>query len=60
MHDDDDILQAHGSEFDTAMTEGEPVARSNRGFWLVTGSLLLACLLLLLEIFANHSIGDDI
>ena len=33
---------------------------SNRGFWLVAGSLLLACVLLVVEIFANHDIGDSI
>ena len=60
MHDDDEILQAHEAEFDGDVSDGEPIARSNRGFWLVTGSLLLACVLLLLEIFANRSIGDDI
>ena len=60
MHDDDDILQAHEAEFDDAVSDGEAPARSSRGFWLVTGSLLLACVLLLLEIFANRSIGNDI
>jgi hypothetical protein len=58
--DDDDILQAYEYEFDEGVNPEGPVARSNRGFWLVTGSLLLACVLLLLEIFANRSIGDDI
>jgi hypothetical protein len=60
VHDDDDILEAHGSAFYGDVTEGEPITRSNRGFWLVTGALLLASLLTLLAIFANRSIGNDI
>jgi len=58
MHDDDEILEAHEFEFDDPM-RGAP-ARSNRGFWLVTGSLLLACVLMLLAIFVNRPIGNVI
>jgi hypothetical protein len=60
VHDDDDILQAHEAEFDDALNRGEPVARSNRGFWLVTGSISLVCVLMVVAIFANRSLGNDI
>ena len=60
MHDDDEILRAHEAEFDGDVSHWEPIARSSRGFWLVTGSLIMACLLLLVGIFLNRSIGDDI
>lgn len=58
--DDDEILQDYELEFDGDLGGAEPFARKGRGFWLVTVSLLLACVLMLIAIFANRSIGDDI
>lgn len=55
MHDDDEILGAYEREF-----EVEPSPRTNRGFWLVGGTMLLACVFLLVEIFANRGIKDTI
>ena len=57
MRDDDEILGAY--EDDLGAPE-VPRPRRNRGFLLVAGTLALACVLMLAEIFANHSIGDDI
>src|SRR5438309_7945774 len=34
--------------------------RSNRGFWIVLGTIALACVVLLAEIFANRPIGNAI
>jgi hypothetical protein len=55
MHDDDEILDAYEHEFDV-----EPPRRANRGFWLVAGTMLFACVFLLVEIFANRGIKDTI
>lgn len=61
MRDDDEILREYEREFDGAAPADErPSRRTGRGFWMVTVSLLLACVLMLLAIFANRSIGDDI
>ena len=57
MREDDEILDAY--EHELAEPEG-PRPRRNRGFLLVAGTLALACVFLLAEIFANRSIGDDI
>jgi hypothetical protein len=37
-----------------------PARRSNRGFWLVTGSIAFACVFVLIEIFANFGTKDTI
>src|SRR4029077_219290 len=37
-----------------------PPARSNRGFWVVTGALVLGCMFMLVEIFANFGTKDTI
>ena len=37
-----------------------PIRRSNRGFWLVTGSIVFACVFVLIEIFANFGTKDTI
>ncbi len=57
MRDDDEIIQAYESQFDA---DSEPPKRSNRGFWLVVGTLALACVVLVVEIFANRPIANDI
>jgi hypothetical protein len=53
--DDDEIIEAHEAEF-----AAEPPRRSNRGFWLVTLTLLVACLVLVVEIFVNRGVKDTI
>ncbi|HEX6844148.1 MAG TPA: hypothetical protein VF235_03440, partial [Actinomycetota bacterium] len=37
-----------------------PVRRSNRGFWLVAGTMLVASVFLLVEIFVNFDTKDTI
>jgi hypothetical protein len=54
--DDDDIIAAHEAEF---AADG-PVRRSNRGFWLVLGTMLVACMFLVVEIFANRGMKDTV
>ena len=56
MSDDDDILEAYERE----LSDTPPPARANRGFWLVAGTMLLAAVILLVEIFANRGIKDTI
>jgi hypothetical protein len=57
MRDDDEILEDYEREL---TEEPEPAPRRKRGFALVAGTLALACVFLLVEIFANRSIGNDI
>ena len=57
MRDDDEILEDYEREL---AEEPEPAPRRKRGFTLVAGTLALACVFLLVEIFANRSIADDI
>lgn len=52
---DDDIIAAHEADFSQ-----EPPRRSNRGFWLVALTLLVACLVLVVEIFLNRGVKDTI
>jgi hypothetical protein len=54
--DDDDILEA----YERQMSEVPRPQRTNRGFWLVAGTMLLAAVVLLVEIFANRGIKDTI
>jgi hypothetical protein len=56
MPDDDDIIAAHEAEF-AADRARRP---SNRGFWLVTVSILLACVVMVVAIFWNRDIKDTI
>jgi hypothetical protein len=37
-----------------------PVRRSNRGFFLVAGAIVLSCLFVVIEIFANFGMKDTI
>ena len=57
MTDDDDIIAAHEAEF---AADAAPARRSNRGFWLVTGTMLVACMFLVVEIFANRGLKDTV
>jgi hypothetical protein len=55
--DDDEILE----RYERDLSEPEPPrARSNRGFWLVMGTMLFACMFLVVEIFANRDVKDTI
>ena len=59
MPDDDDILEAYERELDL-----EPFAplprRSNRGFWMVAGTIGLGAVVLMVEIFANRPMVNAI
>ena len=60
MRDDDDIIEAYEQEL--GERSGSPVAPrgSNRGFWLVLGTILAASAIVVVEIFANRPIANDI
>jgi hypothetical protein len=51
----DDVIRAYEDELGPA-----PVPRSNRGFWVVAGTLLLGGAFLLVEIFANRPLANSI
>jgi hypothetical protein len=55
VRDDDEILGAYEGEFD-----GLVHRRSNRGFWMVTITVALGAIVLLVEIFANRPLVNDI
>jgi hypothetical protein len=55
-NDDDELIQAYESEF----ADRTPTRRSNRGFWLVLGILLVSSIVMLVEIFANRPIANTI
>ena len=59
MPDDDDILESYERELD-----GEPFQplprRSNRGFWMVAGTIGLGAVVLMVEIFANRPMVNSI
>jgi hypothetical protein len=55
MSRDDEVIERYEQEF------GEPPARrSNRGFWMVAGTLIVGSTVLLSEIFLNRPIANDI
>jgi hypothetical protein len=56
MPGDDELIDAYEEE----LSAPPPRRGSGRGFWLVVGSIGLACVLLLVEIFANRPIANDI
>ena len=56
MRDDDDLIEAYETEFATE----NPTRRSNRGFWLVLGTLVVISILMLVEIFANRPLANTI
>ena len=56
MRDDDEIIEAYEQEL-----EQDPAPRtSNRGFWLVAGTIAVAGVFLVVEIFANRPLKDTI
>jgi hypothetical protein len=54
MATDDDLIRAYDDEL------GPEPHHSNRGFWIIAGTLLLAGLFLLVEIFANRPLANSI
>jgi hypothetical protein len=57
--EDDDILEAYERELDGAPFRALP-RRSNRGFWMVAGTMALGAVVLLVEIFANRPMVNAI
>jgi hypothetical protein len=55
MAADDDLIRAYDDELGP-----EPLPRSNRGFWVIAGTLLLGGVFLLVEIFANRPLANSI
>jgi hypothetical protein len=58
MQDDDEILEAYEQELSGPAAPRAPYRR--HGFGLVLGSILTASVVLIVAIFANRSIGNDI
>jgi hypothetical protein len=57
MRDEDEVIDAYEAEF---AEDAGSSRRSNRGFWLVVGSLGIACVLLVIAILANAPLKDSI
>jgi hypothetical protein len=55
MAADDDLIRAYDEELGP-----EPTPPSNRGFWIVAGTLVLGGVFLLVEIFANRPLANSI
>lgn len=58
MQDDDEILEAYEQELSGPAAPRVPYRR--HGFGLVLGSIVTASVVLIVAIFANRSIGNDI
>ncbi len=54
MATDDDLIRAYDDEL------GPEPPHSNRGFWVIAGTLLVGGLFLLVEIFANRPLANSI
>jgi hypothetical protein len=50
--DDDEVLDTYERELEPPL--GPMPARSNRGFWMVAGTIFLGAVVLMVEIFANR------
>lgn len=60
MRGDDEIIEDYEHELDEGLT-APPVRRgSNRGFWIVLGTIVAASAILVVEILANRPIADTI
>lgn len=55
MAADDEVIRAYDAELGP-----EPMPRTNRGFWVIAGTLLVGCAFLLVEIFANRPLATSI
>jgi len=55
MAADDEVIRAYDAELGP-----EPMPRSNHGFWVVAGTLLVGCIFLIVEIFANRPLANSI
>ena len=55
MAADDDVIRAYDEELGP-----EPMHSSNRGFWVIAGTLLVGCTFLIVEILANRPLANAI
>jgi hypothetical protein len=55
MAADDELIRAYDEELGP-----EPIPRSNKGFWVVAGTMLLGGMFLIVEIFANRPLANSI
>lgn len=66
MRDDDEIIAAYEHELETEewIVEADPTPETRppvgRGFWIVSISLMLACLLLVVAIFVNFPLKEEV
>lgn len=63
MPSDDEILESYERELDDVDVTGDaadPRPTSNRKFWLVLAAMGVACMFVLVEIFANLGIKESI
>jgi hypothetical protein len=60
MREDDEIIEDYERELDDGTPA--PVVRrgSNRGFWIVLGTIVAASAIIVVEIFANRHIADTV
>ncbi|MET0802036.1 MAG: hypothetical protein ABWZ53_12825, partial [Actinomycetota bacterium] len=57
MRDDDEIIGAYEQELGNEL---RPPRGSQRGFWIVLGTIVAASAIILVEIFANRPIANSI
>jgi hypothetical protein len=55
MAADDDLIRDYDEELGP-----EPIPRSNKGFWVVAGTMLVGGMFLIVEIFANRPLANSI
>jgi hypothetical protein len=55
MGADDDVIRAYDEELGP-----DPTTRSNRGFWVVAGTMFVGGMFLVVEIFANRPLANAI
>lgn len=55
MAADDDLIRAYDEELGP-----EPIPRSNKGFWVIAGTMLVGGMFLIVEIFANRPLANSI
>jgi hypothetical protein len=55
MAADDELIRAYDEELGP-----EPIPRSNKGFWVVVGTMLVGGMFLIVEIFANRPLANSI
>ena len=60
MREDDEIIEDYERELDEGVSAPTAPRGSNRGFWIVLGTILAASAIIVVEIFANRPIAATI